>query len=108
MDLANSRRIRRRDSYRGLVQGSIAPWTRLFRGSQTIRDSSYSSTAPNPLQLEQAPRGLLNEKSAGVTVAAGVSQLLHAGNSVKRIRSACNTTAIPSPSWNAVAMASQR
>ena len=41
--------------------------------------SSYSRVAPNPLQVGQAPRGLLNEKSAGVTVAAGVSQALQDG-----------------------------
>src|SRR5882672_9070337 len=87
----------------------MAPSDRLLSGSQTIRDSSYSSTAPNPLQLEQAPRGLLNENSAGVTVTAGVSQLLQAGNSVKRSRpSSSNTIAIPSPSANAVATDSAR
>ena len=43
-------------------------------GRSTISDSSYSNTAPKPLQLEHAPRGLLKEKSAGVTVTAGVSQ----------------------------------
>src|SRR5919107_4468551 len=104
IERANSDRIRRRDSYRGLVQGSIAPSARLFAGSHTISDSSYSRTAPNPLQLEQAPRGLLKEKSAGVTDAAGVSQLLQAANSVNRSRPVwCNTNAIPSPSWKAVA-----
>jgi hypothetical protein len=51
-----------------------------------MSDSSYSRTAPKPLQVEQAPRGLLKEKSAGVTDAAGVSQLLQAANSVKRRR----------------------
>ena len=80
-------------------------------GSQMISESSYSRTAPNPLQLEQAPRGLLKEKSAGVTVAAGVSQLLQAGNSVNRVRPVvgcppCSTMATPSPSWKAVASAS--
>src|SRR5918999_3884761 len=88
----------------------MAPWVRLFSGSQTINDSSYSSTAPKPLQLEHAPRGLLKENNAGVTNAAGVSQLLQAGNSVKRVRpepvSGCSTTAIPSPSSKAVATAS--
>ena len=36
-----------------------------------MSDSSYSSVAPKPLHWLQAPRGLLKEKSAGVTVAAG-------------------------------------
>src|SRR5829696_6682374 len=83
---ANSSKFRRRDSYRGLVQGSIAPSARLFAGSQTISDSSYSRTAPKTVQLEQAPLGLLNEKRAGVTGTAGVSQVLQAGNSVYRSR----------------------
>ena len=78
-------------------------------GSGTISDSSYSSTAPKPLQPAQAPRGLLNEKRAGVTDAAGVSQALQAGNSVKRSRPlSCSATATPSPSWNAVAIASRQ
>src|SRR5215204_2388486 len=89
----------------------MAPAARLFSGSQIINESSYSSTAPKPLQLEQAPRGLLKEKSAGVTVAAGVSQLLQAGYSVNRSRpnvSWQRTRATPSPSWKAAARASCR
>ena len=67
----------------------MAPWARLQRrGRQTTSDSSYSSTAPKPLQSGQAPRGLLKEKRAGVTTAAGVSQALQAGDSVKRSRPA--------------------
>ena len=54
--------------------------------------------------------GLLKEKSAGVTIAAGVSQRLQAGSAVNRSRPAepspSSTIAMPSPSWNAVATAS--
>ena len=64
-----------------------------------MSDSSYSSVAPKPLQVEQAPRGLLKEKSAGVTVAAGVSHALQAGYRVKRRRPASRRAmATPSPS----------
>ena len=92
----------------------MAPSARLRAGSGTTSDSSYSSIAPKPLHWAQAPRGLLNENRAGVTVAAGVSQALQAGNRVNRSRSVpeasggCSTTAIPSPSWNAVAIDSVR
>src|SRR5439155_1125938 len=72
---AASRRIRRRPSYRGLVQGSRAPWTRLFLGSGAMSDSSYSSTAPKPLHTGQAPRGLLNENRIGARAGAAVPQL---------------------------------
>ena len=67
-----------------------------------MSDSSYSSTAPNPLQLAQAPRGLLKENRAGVTVAAGVSQALQAGKPGEPERrpavAPSRTTAMPSPS----------
>src|SRR6476661_8212577 len=77
----------------------MAPRARVRDGSGMISDSSYSRVAPNPLQAEQAPRGLLNEKSAGVTVAAGVSQRLQAENSVKRsLPASCSARATPSPS----------
>ena len=86
----------------------MAPSARLRPGSGTTSDSSYSSTAPKPLQAPHAPRGLLNEKSAGVTVAAGVSHTLQAGQRVKRRRPpSCIASAMPSPSWNATATASE-
>jgi hypothetical protein len=44
---------------------SIAPEASVRDGSHTISPSSYSSTAPNPLHVSHAPRGLLNEKSCG-------------------------------------------
>ena len=43
----------------------MAPVESVRDPSGTISRSSYSSTAPNPLHVSQAPRGLLNEKSCG-------------------------------------------
>ncbi len=74
----------------------MAPSESARLGSGTISDSSYSSTAPNPLHAAQAPRGLLNEKSAGDGARAGVSHALQLGCSVNRSRPAsCTTTAMP-------------
>ncbi len=77
--------------------------------SGTINDSSYSSTAPKPLQPGQAPRGLLKEKSVGVGAGAGVPQFEQVGCSEKRRREPLlEATATPSPSLKAVATASAR
>src|SRR5256885_15946990 len=74
-----------------------------------MSDSSYSSTAPKPLQLGQAPRGLLKEKSVGVSTGAAQPQAEQAGGSEKRRRSPLlRASATPSPSLNAVAIASAR
>src|SRR5256886_11208283 len=74
-----------------------------------MSDSSYSSTAPKPLQLGQAPRGLLKEKSVGVSTGAAQPQAEQAGCSEKRRRSPLlRASATPSPSLNAVAIASAR
>ena len=62
---ANSASARRLLSYRGLVHGSIAPSRSVRSGFGTITERSYSSTAPNPLHVGHAPRGLLNEKKLG-------------------------------------------
>src|ERR1019366_2353939 len=48
-----------------MVQGWMAPSVRLRSGYGTINARSYSSVAPNPLHVGQAPLGLLNEKSCG-------------------------------------------
>ncbi len=73
-------------------------------GSGTIRDSSYSSTAPNPLQPGHAPRGLLNENRPGVSGIEAVPQSVHRGCCEKRSRSSpARTSAMPSPSANASA-----
>ena len=54
-----------------------------------MSDSSYSSTAPKPLHAAQAPRGLLNEKSAGVERRGGrVALAAASGCSVNRSRPA--------------------
>src|SRR5260370_7347182 len=69
-----------------------------------MSDSSYSSTAPNPLQPGQAPRGLLNENRIGVSPGAAVPHSEHVGCAEKRRRSPLRSaTATPSPSPNAVA-----
>ena len=39
--------------------------------------SSYSSIAPKPLHVSQAPRGLLNEKSCGVGAGRRVPSFGH-------------------------------
>src|SRR5438309_11473593 len=84
-----------------------APWARLLRVSGTMSDSSYSSTAPNPLQPGHAPRGLLNENRIGARAGAGVPQFEHVGCSEKRRRSPLwSARATPSPSLKAVATAS--
>src|SRR2546423_3780124 len=72
-----------------------------------MSDSSYSSTAPKPLQVGHAPRGLLKEKSVGVSAGAAQPQAEQAGWSEKRRRSPLlSASATPSPSLNAVAIAS--
>src|SRR6266550_5379038 len=102
-----SRSNRRRPSYLGLVHGSSAPAASERFGSGTINDSSYSSTAPKPLQLGHAPRGLLKEKSVGVSTGAAQPHAEQAGCSEKRRRSPLlSASATPSPSLNAVATAS--
>ena len=93
-----------------------------------ISASSYSSTAPKPLHVGHAPRGLLNEKSCGVGVGARVPSYGHSKRSVYMSRDtgvasspcvpdparpaamgdASSTTASPSPSRNAVPTASAR
>src|SRR2546423_7825689 len=74
-----------------------------------MSDSSYSSTAPNPLHPGHAPRGLLNENRIGVSAGAAVPQLEQVGCAEKRRRSPFSrATATPSPSLNAVATASVR
>src|SRR5258708_11770594 len=109
LDRAVSRSRRRRPSYRGLVHGSSAPSATDRRRSGTINDSSYSSTAPKPLQPGQAPRGLLKEKSAGVGAGAGVAQFEQVGCSEKRRREPLfEATATPSPPLKALAAASAR
>src|ERR1051325_9606929 len=96
---AVSRSRRRRPSWLGLVQGSSPPAAIERRGSGTISDSSYSSTAPNPLQMGQAPRGLLKEKSAGMRTGAAQPHDEQAGGSEKRRRSPLlSVTATASPS----------
>src|SRR5438309_11159461 len=84
-----------------------APWARLLRVSGTMSDSSYSSTAPNPLHPGHAPRGLLKENRMGVSAGAGVAQCEHVGCSEKRRRSPVSSATDPrSPSLNALAAAS--
>src|SRR5258708_10014953 len=108
LDRAVSRSRRRRPSYRGLVHGSSAPSATDRRRSGTINDSSYSSTAPKPLQPGQAPRGLLKEKSASVGAGADGPQLEHVGCSETRRRAPFGSaTATPSTSLNAVATPSE-
>src|SRR5213082_2295763 len=81
----------------------------LLRGSGTISDSSYSSTAPNPLHPGHAPRGLLKENRIGESAGAAVPQLEHVGCAEKRRRSPFSSAiATPSPSLKAVATASVR
>src|SRR5438093_7137402 len=102
-----SRSNRRRPSYLGLVHGSRAPWASDRFGSGTINDSSYSSTAPKPLQVGHAPRGLLKENRVGVSSGAAQPQAEQAGCAEKRRRSpVLRASATPSPSLNAVATAS--
>src|SRR5256885_17212793 len=83
---AVSRSNRRRPSYRGFVQGSSAPSASDVPAFGTMRDSSYSSTAPKPLHVGHAPRGLLKEKSVGVSTGAAQPQAEQAGGSEKRRR----------------------
>ena len=95
-----------------------------------MSDSSYSSTAPNPLHRGQAPRGLLNEKSCGDgagrhRAVVGTLETLGEPCGTRRERasaapawdrasppaaprSSTRTTHVPSPSRNAVATASAR
>src|ERR1051325_3945530 len=62
-----------------------------------MSDSSYSSTAPNPLHPGHAPRGLLKENRMGVSAGAAVPQLEHVGCAEKRRRSPFSSaTATPS------------
>ena len=92
---------------------------RCARGRERSSASSYSSTAPKPLHVGHAPRGLLNENSCGVGAGARVPSFGHSKRSVKREprrparrRTASATgsvnrmTASPSPSRNAVPTAS--
>ncbi len=80
--------------------------------------SSYSSVAPNPLQVGQAPRGLLKEKSWGVGVGAFPWPSGHSKWVVNERRTPAvgcrlspattRATASPSPSAKAVLRASAR
>src|ERR687890_11810 len=56
---------------------------------------SYSRTAPKPLQVGQAPRGLLKEKSCGVGAGARVPSFGHSKRSVK-FRRVTLSPAVPS------------
>src|SRR5688572_19994828 len=81
MRFANSASARRLFSYRGIVHGWIAPSRSERSGYGTMSAASYSSVAPNPLQVVHAPRGLLKEKSCGVGVGARVPSYAHSKRS---------------------------
>src|ERR1019366_3881259 len=90
----------------------MAPSPSVRSGYGTISARSYSSVAPKPLQVGQAPLGLLNENSWGDGTGAMWPSLGHwkrvvnFRDGVRRPPSAVRGTASPSPSLNAVSNAS--
>ena len=55
----------------GTIQGAIAPFSIERDGSGIIFSGSGRRQVPRPVQLGQAPSGLLKEKCCGVSVGVG-------------------------------------
>ena len=68
------------------VHGSIAPCRIDLVGSGTTRSMSSSMMLPNPWQVGQAPKGLLNENSRGCGSSYAMPQRRHSNRSLNTWR----------------------